>query len=123
MKFVLNWVLTALAVSVALLVVPGISVVGTQWAAVFVTALVLALVDASIKPILQLMALPLSCLTFGIFALVVNAALLGVASWLSVELFGTGIVVSGFDAAFFGSIVISIASALINLLTGGIAHD
>ena len=60
MKFILTWVLTALAVSVALYVVPGISFVGTQWVAVFATALVLSLVNASVKPVLQLLSLPIT---------------------------------------------------------------
>ena len=48
MKFILTWVLTALAVSVALYVVPGISFVGTQWVAVFATALVLSLLQQAL---------------------------------------------------------------------------
>ncbi len=123
MKFILTWVLTALAVSVALYVVPGIGFVGTQWVAVFATGLVLSLINASVKPLLQVLSLPITVLTLGVFALVVNAALLGVTSWLSVNLFGTGIVIDGFGAALLGSVVISIASAIINLLTGGIARD
>lgn len=123
MKFLLSWVLTALAVSVALFVVPGISAVGTQWVAVFITALVLSLINASIKPFLQVLSLPITVLTLGVFALLVNAALLGVTSWLSVNLFGTGIMIDGFGSALLGSVVISVASALINFLTGGIARD
>lgn len=123
MKFILTWVLTALAVSVALYVVPGIGFVGTQWVAVFATGLLLSLINASVKPLLQVLSLPITVLTLGVFALVVNAALLGVTSWLSVNLFGTGIVIDGFGAALLGSVVISIASAIINLLTGGIARD
>ncbi len=123
MRFVLTWVLTALAVSVALFVVPGITVAGTQWAAVFITALVLSLVNASVKPLLQIVSLPITVLTLGVFALFVNAALLGLTSWLSVNLFGTGIVIDGFVSALFGSVVISVASAVINLLTGGIARN
>ncbi len=123
MKFILTWVLTALAVSVALYVVPGISFVGTQWVAVFATALVLSLVNASVKPVPQLLSLPITCLTLGVFALVLNAALLGLTSWLSVNLLGTGIVIDGFGSALLGTIVIGLASALVNALTGGLARD
>ena len=123
MRFILQWVLTGVAVSVAVLLVPGISVVGTQWAAVFLTALVLSLIDMSIKPILQVLSLPVTILTLGIFALILNALLLELASWLTVNLFGSGIVIHGFGWALLGSVVISIALALINLITGGLAKD
>lgn len=123
MRFVLQWVLTGVAVSVAVLLVPGITVVGTQWVAVFLTALILALIDMSIKPILQLLSLPISILTLGIFALILNSLLLELASWLTLNLFGSGIVIHGFGWAFLGSIIISIALAAINALTGGMARD
>ncbi len=123
MRFVLQWVLTGVAVSVAVLLVPGISVVGTQWVAVFLTALVLSLIDMSIKPILQLLSLPVTILTLGIFALILNALLLELASWLTVNLFGSGIVIGSFWSALLGSIIISIALAIINALTGGLARE
>lgn len=123
MRFILQWVLTGVAVSIAVMLVPGISVVGTQWVAVFLTALVLSLIDMSIKPVLQLLSLPVTILTLGIFALVLNALLLELASWLTVNLFGSGIVISSFWWALLGSIIISIALAIINALTGGLAKD
>ena len=123
MRFLLSWVLTGVAVSVALVLVPGITVQGTQWVAVFLTALVLSLIDMSIKPVLQVLSLPITVLTLGIFALIVNAVLLELASWLTVNLFGSGIVIHGFGWALLGSVIISIALAIINALTGGLARD
>ncbi len=123
MRFVLQWVLTGVAVSVAVVLVPGIGVVGTQWVAVFLTALVLSLIDMSIKPILQLLSLPVTVLTLGVFALILNALLLELASWLTVNLFGSGIVIGSFWSALIGAIIISIALAIINALTGGLARD
>ncbi len=123
MRFILQWVLTGVAVSVAVVLVPGIGVVGTQWVAVFLTALVLSLIDMSIKPILQLLSLPVTVLTLGVFALILNALLLELASWLTVNLFGSGIVIGSFWSALIGAIIISIALAIINALTGGLARD
>ena len=122
MGFVLRWVLTGVAVAVALWVVPGFSFVGTQWVAIALTALVLALINASIKPVLSLLSLPITVLTLGLFALVLNALMLLLASWLSVNLFHTGIVIAGFWWAMLGALVISVASAVINLLVGEIAE-
>ena len=123
MRFVLQWILTGVAVSIAVVLVPGISVVGTQWVAVFLTALVLSLIDMSIKPVLQLLSLPVTILTLGVFALILNALLLELASWLTVTLCGSGIVIHGFWWALLGSVIISIALAIINALTGGLAKD
>lgn len=70
---------------------------------------VLAIANAVIRPIVKLFAWPLTCLTFGLFAFVVNALLFwGVAAVTK------GIQVNGFLAALFGSVVLSILSGIIN---------
>ena len=51
--------------------------------AIFVFALLLGLINATIKPVLQLLTLPLTCLTFGLFALLLNAGLFAIAAWLT----------------------------------------
>ncbi len=76
-------------------------------AAVFVFALILGLINATIKPVLRLLTLPLTCLTFGLFALVVNVALFGLAVWLT-----RGITVTIWGA-MLGAIVASVASGII----------
>ncbi len=59
----------------------------------------------------------MTILTLGIFQLVVNSLMLELASWFSLNLLGAGIVINGFGAAFFGAIVISIVSAILNVAT------
>ena len=85
MQFIIRWLVTAVAVGAAVWLVPGIAVLGTteSWIAVAITGLALSLIDMSIKPLLQLLSLPITCLTFGIFYLVVNTAMLYLAAWLS----------------------------------------
>ena len=75
--------------------------------AVFTFALVLGLINATIKPILRLLTLPLTCLTFGLFAVILNAGLFGLAAWLT-----PGMTVTTWGAVL-GAIVASIASGLI----------
>lgn len=75
--------------------------------AVFTFALVLGLINATIRPVLRLLTLPLTCLTFGLFALVLNAALFGLAARLT-----PGMTVSAWGA-ILGAIVASIASGVI----------
>ena len=119
MKFILSWLVTAIAVAAAVWLVPGITTVGDDATiAVAIGALVLALVNVVIKPALQLLSLPITVLTLGIFYLVVNALLLELAAWASTGIFGSGIAVTGFGAALMGSIIISIVSAIMNAVLG-----
>lgn len=119
MNFIIRWIVTAVAAAVAVILVPGIYTVGENATlALAAFALVLSLVNISIKPIVQLISSPISILTLGLFYLVVNALLLELAAWASSGLFGSGVMVSSFLSAFFGSIVISIVSALVNGLIG-----
>jgi putative membrane protein len=74
-----------------------------------VLGLIFGLVNGLLKPVLQLLSLPFTILTLGLFALVVNAAMLGLTSALS-----PAYSIDGFIPAFLGSILVSIISALLN---------
>ncbi len=107
--FVIRWVATALAIGVAAQVLPGIQVDGL-WAA-SVAALLLGLVNATLRPILLLLTLPLTVVTLGLFALVVNGAMLAlVASVVK------GVHVAGFGSAVLGAILISLVGSLLTWL-------
>lgn len=115
-----------MAVWVAAWLVPGIhlgatAATGDQSANVVTTLVivsaVIGLVNAIVKPIAQALTGCLILLTLGLFLLVVNAAMLIFSAWLC-SLFGVPFVVEGWSSAFFGSIIISVVSALINGITG-----
>ena len=91
---------------------------GASWVGIALFALILSLVNMSIKPILQVLSLPVTVLTLGIFYLIVNTLLLYLAAWLANGLFGAGFYIASFGSAFVASIVISIVSALVNGLVG-----
>jgi putative membrane protein len=76
-----------------------------------VAVAVLAAVNVLIRPIVQLLTLPLTCLTLGLFSFVINAVMF----WLAGQ-FVSGFHVKGFEAALFGSISMSILGGLINSL-------
>ena len=118
MNVIIRWLVTAIAVGVAVWLVPGIVIIGgdSAWVAIAIFALFLSLIDISIKPILQLLSLPVSVLTLGLFYLVVNTLLLYIAAWLANGIFQAGFYIDGFGWAFLASIVISIVSALLNSL-------
>ncbi|WP_165247250.1 phage holin family protein [Adlercreutzia sp. ZJ141] len=117
MNFLIRWLVTAVSVGVAIWIVPGITIVSaSSWAGIAVFALVLSLINISIKPIMQILSLPISVLTLGIFYLVVNTLMLYLAAWLANGIFSIGIIISSFGAAFVASIVISIVSGIVNSL-------
>lgn len=120
MNFLLRWLSCSVAVAVALWITPGIYLPPgeSSWAAAIGIALFLALINASIKPVLQVLSIPFSVITLGLFALVINALMFMLAGWFASGIFGIGLVIDGFGAAFIASIIISIVSALVNRFIG-----
>ncbi|MCI9629037.1 MAG: phage holin family protein [Eggerthellaceae bacterium] len=119
MGFFVRWIVTAIAVAVAVWLVPGVSVIGSQiWVGVLFLSLILALINMSVKPILQLLSLPVSVITLGLFYLVVNTLMLYLAAWLANALFGIGFEIATFGSAFVAAIVISIVSVFLNGIIG-----
>ena len=124
MTFLIRWIVTALAVAAAVWLVPGIDLIGgdSAWVGIAIFSLILSLINISIKPILQILSLPVTVLTLGIFYIVVNTLLLYIAAWLANGLFGVGFWIEGFGSAFLASIVISIVSAIVNSIIGNEAN-
>jgi putative membrane protein len=114
-KFLKSWVINTAAVLVAVYVVPGIRFTDNSLLTPLATSLVLGILNAFIRPILMLLALPLLIYTLGLFRLVINAVLLYFVSVLLAPHFQ----IDSLAAAFVGALVISIVSLLLNLLTGG----
>jgi putative membrane protein len=118
MKFLLRWLGCFVGIAVAAWIVPGVTAVGGDWLPFIATWLILALINVSIKPLMQLLSLPITVITLGLFYFFVNAALLMFAGWLSTNLFSTGIVISSFGSALIAALIVSIVSAIMNSLTG-----
>jgi putative membrane protein len=111
-RLLVRFLINALALVVADALVPGIRIEG--WQAYTVMAIVLGFVNAVAKPVLELLTCPLIILTLGLFLLVLNAAMLGLAAWIAGAL-GADVHVDGFGAAFVGAIIISIVSWLLSI--------
>lgn len=77
---------------------------------VLIFSVALGLLTAFIKPVLNLISLPLTCLTFGAFALVINGALFAVAAYLTpgVDVTGWGAIVGGVFAAVINGVIYSV---------------
>lgn len=116
MKLLLRWLITAIALVVAVLVIPGIELTGTNaFVAVAVTAAILGLLNAFLRPILAFMACGLVVVTLGFALLFINALVLWLASWIAQNWFNIGFVIDGFWPAFWGGIVISVVSFFLSM--------
>lgn len=114
MRFLLHLVVTAFAFWVASRVVDGLSYTGSL-PGLLLVALLFGLINAVLGGVLRLLALPVTFLTLGLFALVINAILLWVTGAASQSL-GLGLTVRGFLPAFLGALVIAITRAVLNSL-------
>ncbi len=111
-SFLLHWAVTAVALWVASHIFAGIKFASLP--SLIVSALLLGIVNAVVRPILILLTLPLTLVTLGFFLLVINALMLRlVAAMVS------GFRLSGFWTAFFAGIFISVVSFLIELMLVG----
>ena len=114
--FIVSLIATAIALWVADMFVPGINLAlggGTQSSIVtlLIVAFIFGLINALIKPIISLLSLPITILTLGLFALIINAAMLMLTEFFS----GGRLTVDGWIPAILGSIVISIVSAVVGM--------
>ena len=112
--FIQRWVISTVAVLIATFVLRG-QIEYRTWVDLLVATLVLGLLNSFLRPLLMLLSLPLLIFTLGLFSIVINAILLLlVSALLGREHFH----VAGFWAAFWGALIISIVSLLLNSITG-----
>lgn len=110
--FFVRLLITALGLWVADQLLPGIVITGTG--ALVVSALLLGLVNAVIRPIILILTLPLTVVTLGLFILVVNGISFALAAWLV-----PGFHVGGLWSATLGAIVVGLTSWLASSFVGG----
>ncbi len=110
MNLLVRWALNAFALWLTVQLGIGVSVARPDLGSFLLAALVIGLVNAVVRPIMVLLTLPITVLTFGLFLLVVNGLALAVAAAVS------PLQLSGFGAAVLGSIVLSVISAVLSRL-------
>jgi putative membrane protein len=120
--FLLRAVLTGFALWVVTLIVPGLNFVGGNTTAqkvgiVFVVAVIFGLVNAIIKPIVQILSIPLYILTLGLFHIVINALMLWITAWITRHTTHWGLQIDHFWwTAIWAAIVLAIVSWLLSLV-------
>jgi putative membrane protein len=108
----MGWIITTLAVLVAAEVVTGITY--KTWTDLLVATLLLGFLNAFVRPVMMFLTLPLMIFSLGLFSLVINALLLLAVSAILDPKFH----VAGFWPAFWGGLVISLTTLVLNSLTG-----
>ncbi|MGD0347373.1 MAG: phage holin family protein [Terracidiphilus sp.] len=110
MRLLLHWILSAIALILVSHLVPGFHVAGLIPA--LIAALVIGLLNATVGLFLKIITFPLSILTLGLFLLVINGAMILVAS-----IFVPGFHVIGWIPAFWGAVVLALLGMLIRAVT------
>lgn len=113
-KFFIRWAINAVALYVAVLVIPGIDFSGS-WTGIIWLALIIGLLNALVRPLLKFLTCPLIILTLGLFTIVVNTVMLMMTSWIG-NAFDLGLTVDGFWSAVLGSLVISVVSVILSAI-------
>lgn len=111
LRFIVQAVVTALGLWLSAKVVPGVDF--TSNASLAAAAVILGLVNAVVRPVMIILTLPLTIVTFGLFLLVVNAAMIGLTAW-----FLGGFVVNGLWAGIGAAIVTGVVSWIAASLFG-----
>ncbi len=109
MQIILDVLVKAVAVFIAQYFLPGVSV--DAFLTAVIVAIVLGIVNIIVKPVIHLITLPLTIITFGLFSFVINALMI-----LLVDYFVDGFQVNGFFTALIFSLVLSIVSSILNML-------
>ncbi len=118
-QFITRWLILTVAAGVMVALLPGMRAVGEPpILGIAAFSLFMALINASIKPVVHLVALPISILSLGVFALVINWLFMELSSWLAFSLFDVGVVIDGFWWSVAGSIIMSIVSGIVSSIIG-----
>lgn len=123
MAFLVRVLINGVAIWLATLILPGLSIVGadTGWqqlAIILLIALVFGIVNAIVKPIVAILSIPLYILTLGLFTIVVNALMLMLTAWIT-EATSWGLRIDNFGVACWAGIIIAIVSLVLSILVPG----
>lgn len=123
MRFLGHLIVTGLALWVTALILPGMhlgddsATLLSQVLTIGAITLILALINTIVKPLLSFLAFPITCLTLGLFQLVINTLMLLLAGWVS-GLVGLTLEFDTFWWALLAGVIIGILSGIVEAVTG-----
>ena len=115
-RYVLQWLITSLAIFAAFSLVPGITFTGNGYE-IGIIAMIYSVINLLIRPILTLITCPMIILTLGMFTVIINGVLLLITADLA-KYFGIDFQIETFFTALIGAVVISLTTFVLNLLSG-----
>ena len=115
-KFILRWVINAIALYLAVLLLPGIDL-GSGLVSILWLALIFGLINALFRPLLQFMTCPLIILTLGLFTLVINTFLFWLTSVIG-QSFGLELIINDpvWWNAFLGGLIVTLVSVAMTMI-------
>jgi putative membrane protein len=117
MRYLVHFIITIIALVVAVAVLPGMYIQGTNaFAAFAVMALILGVVNILLRPLMTIISFGCIVFTLGLFLLVINAAILWVSAWICVNWLSIGFHIDSFWTAFWGSLIVSAVSFFFSLV-------
>lgn len=116
MDRIVQTLINAAALYVAVLLVPNLDFTG-EWWKLLVVAFIFGLVNTFVRPVLRILTFPITLITVGLFLIVINGLMLLLTGAISAEL-DLGFTVGDFLAAILGSLVISIVGFALSVVVG-----
>ncbi len=114
-KFLIRWAINGLALYAAIYLLPGLGVENDVTSTYIWLGLIFGLLNASVRPILQLLTCPLILLTLGMFTLVINTVMFYITRWVG-SFFDMNLHIENFWAAFLGALIVSVISLVLSMI-------
>ena len=111
-KFLLKWLINTVALYVAVAFVPGITPQSDNWLSFIWLAAIFGLLNSIIRPFIKILSCPLIVLSLGLFMLIINTMMFSLAGQIGSN-FKVGFTVDNFMAAFWGAMVVSLVSMVL----------
>ena len=130
MNYLLRTLGTAASFWVAMWILPGMEITadagtpgtGETILALFIVSVVFGLVNAIVRPVVSFLSLPVTCLTLGLFTLIINAAMLWLTVWITSFLPVHVVIDSFFWTTVLAALIIAVVSAIVNRLIGSVTN-
>jgi len=116
-RLILRWAINAIAIwaAISLLDGRGIDIMASGWGPILVLAVIFGLLNALVRPVIELLTCPLIILTLGLGTLLINTLLFWLTGLIGAQ-FDVGFTVDGFWPAFWGALIVSLVSMALTML-------
>lgn len=118
LRLIVDIVISAVAVGLTALLLPGIHIQPFSWTTLVLLGIVVGIIDALVRPVVSFLSIPLTILTLGLFQLVINALMLYLATFII-----PAFKIDNFLWALLGGIVLAIIHGILEAIFGRIGKE